>query len=955
MKYSAGRDLGSLALIILLVTPLARGQAIITTVAGGTWAFIDGGPATSAPLGMVDGPAGTVGVAVDAAGNLYATDQDNNLVFKVSPTGALTVVAGNGIPRFSGDGGPATGASLYRPTGVAVDAAGSIYIADTGNGRIRKVGLSGIIGTVAGNGKSGFSGDGGPATSASLDGPSGVAVDAAGNLYIADSTSSYSGGNNRIRKVSPSGIISTVAGNGTAGFSGDGGLATNASLNVPSGIAVDAADNLYIADARNNRVRRVAPSGIISTVAGGGSGFPGGNGPATSASLSWPSSVAVDAAGNLYITDQGNGRIRKVSPSGMISTAAGSGQGGFTGDGGPATLASLWRPTGVAVDAAGSLYIADQLNNRIRKVSPSGIISTLAGNGGSKSLGDGGPATSAVLKSPQGVAADAAGNLYIADSANNRARKVDPSGTITTVAGNGVGGFSGDGGPATAASLYGPAGVAVDAAANLYVADGQINGRIRKVSLSGIIATVAGGGPLPVSGYPSPGDGGPATRASLCNPSGVAVDAAGSLYIAAVCDNSIRKVSASGIIDTVAGMGAGQGVGFSGDGGPATSALLSSPVGVAVDAASNLYIADSGNQRIRRVSPSGIISTVAGNGQGGFTGDGGPATLASLWRPTGVAVDAAGSLYIADQLNNRIRAVSPSGIISTVAGNGTVGSSGDGLSATSASLAGPRGVAVDAGGNLYIADTGNNRVRRVLLAAGQISAAGVTNAASFAAGLTPGSIVTIFGVGIAKGVAGVLLASSLPLPTTLGGISAWIGGVPAPLFAVANVRGQEQINLQVPYEITGQTTVSIQVNANGVLSNTVRVPVLPSHPGIFTVDGEAGAALHGASNALVTAANPAVANEVIAIYAAGLGPVSPAPKTGYPAPSAEPLARTATTPTVTIGGVGAPVLFSGLAPGFVGLYQVNAQVPGGVPPGSAVPVLITQGGLSSNAATIAVR
>jgi len=666
MKYSAGRDLGSLALIILLVTPLARGQAIITTVAGGTWAFIDGGPATSAPLGMVDGPAGTVGVAVDAAGNLYATDQDNNLVFKVSPTGALTVVAGNGIPRFSGDGGPATGASLYRPTGVAVDAAGSIYIADTGNGRIRKVGLSGIIGTVAGNGKSGFSGDGGPATSASLDGPSGVAVDAAGNLYIADSTSSYSGGNNRIRKVSPSGIISTVAGNGTAGFSGDGGLATNASLNVPSGIAVDAADNLYIADARNNRVRRVAPSGIISTVAGGGSGFPGGNGPATSASLSWPSSVAVDAAGNLYITDQGNGRIRKVSPSGMISTAAGSGQGGFTGDGGPATLASLWRPTGVAVDAAGSLYIADQLNNRIR-------------------------------------------------------------------------------------------------------------------------------------------------------------------------------------------------------------------------------------------------------------------------------------------------AVSPSGIISTVAGNGTVGSSGDGLSATSASLAGPRGVAVDAGGNLYIADTGNNRVRRVLLAAGQISAAGVTNAASFAAGLTPGSIVTIFGVGIAKGVAGVLLASSLPLPTTLGGISAWIGGVPAPLFAVANVRGQEQINLQVPYEITGQTTVSIQVNANGVLSNTVRVPVLPSHPGIFTVDGEAGAALHGASNALVTAANPVVANEVIAIYAAGLGPVSPAPKTGYPAPSAEPLARTATTPTVTIGGVGAPVLFSGLAPGFVGLYQVNAQVPGGVPPGSAVPVLITQGGLSSNAATIAVR
>jgi uncharacterized protein (TIGR03437 family) len=223
------------------------------------------------------------------------------------------------------------------------------------------------------------------------------------------------------------------------------------------------------------------------------------------------------------------------------------------------------------------------------------------------------------------------------------------------------------------------------------------------------------------------------------------------------------------------------------------------------------------------------------------------------------------------------------------------------------------------------------------------------------AGLTPGSIVSIFGVGIAKGVSGILLSSSLPLPTSLGGVSVSIAGMPAPLFAVANVSGQEQINLQVPYETTGRTTVSIQVSVNGILSNAVQVPVLAAHPGIFTVDGKAGAILHNASGALVTPANPAGPNEVITIYAAGLGPVSPAPKTGYPAPTAEPLARTIGTPTVTIGRFSMSALFSGLAPGFVGLYQVNAQVPDGTAPGDAVPVVITQAGLASNIATIAVR
>ena len=333
----------------------------------------------------------------------------------------ISTFAGNGIAQFSGDGGPAASASLYDPTGVALDAAGNLYIADLVNNRVRKV-SAGIITTVAGNRNQGFSGDGGPAASASLFYPSAVAVDAAGNLYIADKY------NNRIRKVS-GGIITTIAGNGTAGYSGDGGPATSASLYSPSGVAVDLGGNLYIADLMNSRIRKVS-GGFIATVAGNGNfGFSGDGGPATSASLFDPSAVAVDAAGNLYIADSGNSRIRKVS-GGFIATVAGGGTSGFSGDGGPATSASLGVPEGVAVDPVGNLYISDEGNHRIRKVS-GGIMTTVAGNGNQGFSGDGGPATSASFNQPFGVAVDSAGNLYIADTNNNRIREVSALGNTT--------------------------------------------------------------------------------------------------------------------------------------------------------------------------------------------------------------------------------------------------------------------------------------------------------------------------------------------------------------------------------------------------------------------------------------------------------------------------------------------------------------------------------------------
>jgi len=335
-------------------------------------------------------------------------------------TYTIYTVAGNGTGGLSGDNGPATGAQLYNPSGVAVDSVGSLYIADTFNNRIRKV-SSGMITTVAGNGPvgngflvAGFGGDNGPAADAKLNGPSGVALDSAGNLYIADLY------NSRVREVS-NGVITTVAGGGST--VGDNGPATSAALYDPLGVAVDSAGNLYIADSSNHRIRKVS-DGVITTVAGSGAvfpsegGFSGDNGPATSAQLDYPAGVAVDSAGNLYIADEGNHRIRRVS-NGVITTVAGNGTQGLSGDGGPATNAQLGSPTGVAVDSAGNLYIADTADERIRKVS-NGVITTVAGGGAS--LGDNGPATSAWLYLPFGLAVDSVGNVYVADNGNNRVR-----------------------------------------------------------------------------------------------------------------------------------------------------------------------------------------------------------------------------------------------------------------------------------------------------------------------------------------------------------------------------------------------------------------------------------------------------------------------------------------------------------------------------------------------------
>jgi len=711
----------SIVLALVLFTPkVLFAQYAISTVAGG-------GPNDLTALKASIGYPGSI--AFDTAGNAYITDSYSSQILKVDTANNLTVVAGNGTVGYSGDGGPATSAALNHPEGVFVDAAGNIFIADTDNSVIREVAASnGNITTVAGNGTGGYSGDGGPATSAQLDDPYGVFVDGTGNIFIADSDNCV------IRKVS-GGNISTYAGNTSCSYGGDGGLATSAQLDIPQGVFADGSGNVFIADTDNSVVREVTiTNGNIQTVAGvfydyestGTCNYSGDGGLATAAYLCLPAGVFVDGTGNIFIADTDNLVIREVlAASGNIETVAGDNAlgTGYSGDGGAATSAQLNYPNDIFVDSSGDIFIADTDNFVIREVVAStGDIQTNIGNNTLAYSGDLGLAVNAELASPGGVAIDSSGDIFIADSANSVVREVvAATGDIQTVAGNGTAGYSGDGGAATSAELDSPQGVFLDGSGNIFIADTN-NSVIREVSAStGDIATVAGNG---TAGYT--GDGGAATGAELSGPFGVFVDSSENIFIADTGNSVIREVAASsGIINTIAGSATSCQAPASacGDGGIATSAQLNFPAGVFVDVAGNIFIADTFDFRIREVTAStGLIATVAGTGGRGYAGDGGAATGAVLDTPYGLFVDSSEDIFIADTENAAIReVVAATGFIQTVAGipaspTGTAspGFSGDGGPSTSAQLNSPSGLFGDSAGDLFIADTDNSRIRKLV-------------------------------------------------------------------------------------------------------------------------------------------------------------------------------------------------------------------------------------------------
>jgi len=663
-------------------------------------------------------PLAAMAMAADASGNVYFVDGYgyeraaalSNSVFKIDPSGSITRIAGDSRTGFSGDGGPATSAALYSPLAVAADNAGNVFIVDAGNQRVRRVSPDGTITTVAGGG-SAVLGDGGPALAGQLNYPASVAVDSAGNLFIGEL--------GRVRKVTRDGIITTVAGGGP-NSPVDGAPATSVQLSTVIGVAVDGAGNLFIADENYNSdsdtfvysIRKVSATGMLTTLP-----------PITTCCYG---ALAADAAGNLFLP--AGEAIWKISPSGTRTMVAGTGNYGSSpgmGDGGPATEAQLTSPTAVAVNSAGTLFIADYAGRNVRRVTSDGIIRTIGSIPSSAPLpsGDGGPATSAQLQLAvaglsfqSGLTADTAGNLYIAETAAHRVRKVSPNGTITTVACVGGPRCSsassclplGDGGPATKAALSYPTSVAVDAAGNLFIADSG-NLRVRKVSADGMITTVAGNGSPPP--YPrSAGDGGSATDTPVM-PFGVAVDGAGNLFISEGNFADVRKVSTAGVITT-----AHDGLGF-------TNAAT-------VDPAGNLYVAgfECGSDgscflSIRKISAAGAVTLIArsagglslqpGNGMG----DGGPAINAQIGFISSLAVDAAGNIFFSDLIAQRIREIDLNGIINTVGGNGASGYSGDGGPATKATLNFPFGLTTDSGGNLYVSDF--NQAVRILRPSGQ--------------------------------------------------------------------------------------------------------------------------------------------------------------------------------------------------------------------------------------------
>jgi uncharacterized protein (TIGR03437 family) len=807
-------------------------------------------PAASVSLNAIGG------VVADAAGNVFLSLPYYSAVMRVdATTGILTRVAGNENYGFSGDNGPATDAQLYNPSGLALDAAGNLYIADTGNHRVRKV-SNGIITTVAGNGVMGAAGDGGSATGAQLSYPSALAVDAAGRLYITGSPGA-------VRKVA-GGVISSVP--GVQGFF--------------RGIAADSANNLYLVDAVTPRVLRVS-NGVASTLAGNGTyGFSGDNGPAASAEFGGdpddggPSGIAVDSAGNVFVCDPVNSRVREIS-NGIITTVAGGSAGN-----------QLDLPSWIALDAAGNLYVTDpSAGDRLRKISK-GAVTTIAGNGYYSFSGDNGPAANAQFYQPEGIAIDSAGRIYVADTQNNRIRMI-ANGVVTTVAGTGAQGFSGDGGPATSAQLATPVAVALDPAGNLYIADVN-NYRIRKVS-GGVITTVAG-----TYGY---------------TPCSVAADSAGNVYVSDCVHLQTLKFS-NGNVTTLTNKGSG----------------------LVTDSKGNLYLTNcwtcSPNQN------SGAILEIANGAVSTITGG------------TGLTFDNAGNRYIVDANLGLVRKMS--------GGTTTI------FPINPAPAFPGSDIAVDSSGNVYA--SGYDQIL-ILKPAGAPSSTPVAvdfihNAASdLFLGLAPGEIVTIKGSGL--GPAQVTSAHADTggfYPTQISGASVQFNGVAAPMLYASST----QVAAVVPWGITGPTA-QVTVTYQGQTSATATVPVYPSAPGLFTLDGS-GTGQVAAINQDGTvngASNPAPVGSVISLYATGGGQTLPGGVDGQV--SEFPLATLLLPVQVYVGQTllsGAQLQYAGPAPGQIeGLMQINVLLPLGLRTGSAVQIALLGAPLSIGqaSATIAVR
>ncbi len=647
------------------VSRAADSALVFTTLAGSAGAVVNSADGTGSAA-QFSAPRG---VAVDSAGNVYVADSGNNTIRKVTAAGVVTTLAG-----VAGSAGApsVTSAKFNEPFSVAVDSAGTVYVADTNNGAIRKISPSGLVTTLAGGNGPGYAD--GTGTAAKFHEPHGIAVDTSGNVFVAD----YE--NNVVRKVTAAGVVTTLAGTYNTPGSTDG-QGTAARFMSLQGIAVDSAGNVYVVDSGSRAIRKITSSGLVTTFAGGTSNGRFGQ----------PHGLTIDTSGNLYVTDASAHVIYKVMADGAISKIAGTAPMPGSTDG---TTGALFNtPSGITVDSASNLYVADTSNNTIRKITSTGTVTTLAGLAGRTGSVDG-SGTAARFEDPYALAVDAAGNVYVADATDHSIRKIASDGTTTTLAGKG-GSFGSTDGTGSVARFRGPLGIAADSAGNVFVADTG-NYTVRKITAAGVVTTLAGS-----AGQIGSTDG-TGTAAWFSSPYGIAVDSSGTVYVVEA-NAIVRKITAAGVVTTLAGQAGSNG--FTDATGSA--ARFSVPFDIAVDGSGNLYVSDHGNHAVRKITPAGVVTTLAGSGSKGNTDATG--TAASFKFPSGIAADSAGNVYLADTDNQVIRKITTAGVVTTIAG-GDIGSA-DGVG-TAASFFNPKDVAVDSSGNLYVVDRGNHTIRK---------------------------------------------------------------------------------------------------------------------------------------------------------------------------------------------------------------------------------------------------
>ena len=911
-------------------------DGVIRVIAGtGVRGFAgDGAPARFAEL---DGP---LAVAVDNSG-IYIADTNNNRIRRIAPDGTMLTYAGTGGFSNSVVEGSLAPYTAMQPRSLAFDAQGNLLFGDSASFRLRRIDRASLVTTVAGNGQpfsaANFNAPPSPALSTPLNGfPWAIAPDRNGNIYFTDADelkkvdnsgrlsvvesptygTSFAiaaapdgtlvlGGNGPdLERVEANGAITTIV-RTNYGFAGDGGPVASALLSIPEGIAINSAGKIYFSDTYNDRIRTIDPDGTINTVAGKGR-FTGDGGPASNARLAQPSNIVVKPDGTIYVLDRADYRIRRIAPDGTISTFAGTGIPGVYNGTALASQLNVFFAAIADDPLGGGILVADSF--RVYRIRASGLVQVLAGTNSQLDSDDNGPATRAGI-APLSLGADAQGNIYIGEF--TRLRKIDVNGIITTIAGTGQVGFSGETGLAVAAQVNYVTGVAADAAGNVYFTDSN-NSRVRRIDTSGTIGTVA----------------------SLSFPQALAFDGAGNLYV--LSNGRIAKVNGVAVTDYLQPRGSA----LFGDGGPAAQAGFTLN-GFAFDQSGNLYIADTGNQRIRLVLA------------------GAPASISlserSLTFQAGGRNPAPQSFTVAPSASWTAAATTISGgnWLQLAMSGATVQ-----VSVNSAGLApGSYYGRIDVRAPLALNSPQSVTVVLNVVSAGQpapaVSAGGVLNAASFHLGapLAPGSLISIFGQNLADTPA---QAVALPLPTQLGTTSVTLGGRLLPLLYV----GPGQINAMIPFDVPINATFPLIVQHGTSLSTPEKVSIVSGQPGIFTQNAMGyGAAIvtavhpNGSQN-LVTSDAPAQAGDVLVIYATGLGSVGARVLAGQASPEAPP--GIVTNPVaVTIGGMNATPFFAGLTPRFTGLYQINVTVPPGLKGNAALVVI--EGGVTSQPVFVAVQ